>query len=122
MFKSVDVKRPILIFLDRKATVLTLASRSSAQQPDKSETLKKARRSYYSLKDEASPNFNAPWPPTRFFFSQSNAKPIPPASMPRSENSKPLHFGLSLSLDGNAKVQIASGLKQVYRGMEQMAF
>jgi hypothetical protein len=43
-----------------------------------------------------------------------------------------LHFGLSLSLDGNAKVirnelaaeneQIASGLKQVYRGMEQMAF
>ena len=42
--------------------------------------------------------------------------------MPPSKNSKPLHFGLSLSLDGNAKVQIASGLKQVYRGMEQMAF
>jgi hypothetical protein len=52
MFKSVDVKRLILIFLDRRATVLTLASRSFAQQPDKSETLKKARQSYYSLKDE----------------------------------------------------------------------
>jgi hypothetical protein len=48
----VVVKRLILIFLACSAIVFTLLSLSSAEQSDKSETLKKARQSYYSLKDE----------------------------------------------------------------------
>jgi X-X-X-Leu-X-X-Gly heptad repeat protein len=131
MFKSVVVKRLILIFLACSAIVLALPSLSSAQQPDKSETLKKARRSYYSLKDEGLTEFQCTMAPNWAFLLAEQRKADPTGMDPAIQKLHALHFGLSLGLDGNAKVthnelateneQVASGLKQVNSGMEQMA-
>jgi hypothetical protein len=92
MFKSVAVKRLILIFLACSAIVLTLTSLSSAQQPDKSETLKKARQSYYSLKDEGLTEFQCTMAPNWAFLLADQRKADPTAWMPPSKDSKPCIF------------------------------
>jgi hypothetical protein len=131
MFKSLAVKRLILIFPACGAIVLTLASLSSARQLDKSETLKKARQSYYSLKDEGLTEFQCTMAPNWAFLLEEQRKADPTGIDAAIQKLQALHFDLSLGLDGNAKVthnqvaaeneQVASGLKQVYSGMEQMA-
>jgi hypothetical protein len=131
MLKSVVVKGLILIFLARSATALALPSSWSAQQPDKTETLKKARQSYYSLKDEGLTEFRCTMAPNWAFLLADQRKADPTGIDAAIQKLQALHFGLSLGLDGNAKVthndlaaeneRVASGLKQVYTGMEQMA-
>jgi hypothetical protein len=131
MFKSAVVKRFILIFLACCAIMLTLPTLSSAQQSDKSETLKKARQSYYSLKDEGLTEFQCIMAPNWAFLLADQRKADPTGIDAAIQKLQALRFGLSLGLDGNAKVthnelpaeneQVASGLKQVYSGMEQMA-
>jgi hypothetical protein len=131
MFKSVVVKRLILIFLACCAIVLTLPSLSSAQQPDKTETLKKARQSYYSLKNEGLTEFQCTMAPNWAFLLAEQRKADPSGIDAAIQRLQALRFDLSLGLDGNVKVthnelaaeneQVASGLKQVYSGMEQMA-
>jgi len=131
MFQSVVVKRLILTFLVCSAIVLTLASLSSAQQPDKGETLKKARQSYYSLKDEGLTEFQCTMAPNWAVLLAEERKADPTGIDAAIQRLQALHFGFSLGLDGNAKVthnelaaeneQVASGLRRVYSGMEQMA-
>ena len=122
MFKSVVVKRLILIFLACCATVLTLPLLSSAQQPDKTETLKKARQSYYSLKDEGLTEFRCTMAPNWAFLLAEQRKADPTGIDAAIQKLQALYFGLSLGLDGNAKVthnelaaeneQIASSLSR----------
>jgi hypothetical protein len=131
MLKSVVAKRLILIFLACSATALALPSLRSAQQPDKTETLKRARQSYYSLKDEGLTEFRCTMSPNWPFLLADQRKADPTGIDAAIQKLQALHFGLSLGLDGNAKVthndlaaeneRVASGLKQVYTGMEQMA-
>jgi hypothetical protein len=131
MSKSVVVKRLILIFLASSAIVLTLPPRLSAQQPDKTETLKKARQSYYSLKDEGLTEFQCTMTPNWAFLLAEQRQANPTGIDAAIQKLQALHFGLSLGLDGTAKVthnelaaeneQVATGLKQVYSGVEQMA-
>jgi hypothetical protein len=111
--------------------VLTLTSLSSAQQPDKSETLKKARQSYYSLKDEGLTEFQCTMAPNWTFLLADQRKADPTGMDAAIQRLQALHVRLWLGLDGNFKVtqnelaaeneQVASGLKLVYSGIEQMA-
>lgn len=125
------VKRLIRVFPACSAIVLALASLAPSRQLDKSETLRKARQSYYSLKDEGLTEFQCTMAPNWALLLAEQRKADPTGTDAAIQRLQALHFGLSLGLDGNAKVthnqltaeneQVASGLKQVYSGMEQMA-
>ncbi len=132
MSKPIPAKRLTPIVLTACALALLLPTVSSAQKPaDKAETLKKARQSYYSLKDQGLSEFQCTMAPNWAFLLSEQRKSDPTGIDAAVEKLKALHFGLTLGLDGTAKVthneltaeneQVASGLRQVYSGMEQMA-
>jgi hypothetical protein len=131
MPKALLEKRFILGLLATSVLALVLPIVSSAQQADKTATLKKARQSYYSLRDEGLNEFQCTMSPNWAFLLSEQRKVDPAGIDSAVQKLQGLHFGLSLGLDGDAKVthneltaeneQVASGLKQVYSGMEQMA-
>lgn len=131
MSKPIFAKRLSPLLLTACALALLLPTVSSAQKPDKAETLKKARQSYYSLKDQGLAEFQCTMAPNWAFLLSDQRKNDPTGIDAAIEKLKALHFGLTVGLDGNAKVthneltaendQVANGLKQVYSGMEQMA-
>ena len=131
MSRPFPAKRLTPLFLTACALALLLPTVSSAQKPDKVETLKKARQSYYSLKDQGLAEFQCTMVPNWAFLLAEQRKNDPTGIDAAVEKLKALHFGLTLGLDGDAKVthneltaeneQVANGLKQVYSGMEQMA-
>jgi hypothetical protein len=91
---------------------------------------KKARQSYDSLKDEGLTEFQCAMAPNWAFLLADQRKADPTGTDAAIQKLQALRFGISLGLDGNAKVthnelaaendQVASGLKEVYTGMEQM--
>lgn len=131
MPRARPVKRSILTLLTLFVLALSLPAIAAAQQPDKSEFLKKARQSYYSLKLEGMAEFQCTMTPNWGFLLEEQRKTDPTAIDAAIKKLEGLHFGLVLGLDGTAKVthnvltaendQVASGLKQIYSGMEQMA-
>ena len=131
MSKALSAKRWIPLLLTVCAFALLLPTVSSAQKPDKVETLKKARQSYYSLKDQGLTEFQCTMAPNWAFLLSDQRKNDPAGIDAAVQKLQALHFGLTLGLDGSAKVthneltaendQVANGLKQVYSGMEQMA-
>jgi hypothetical protein len=131
MPKALLGKRFLLRFLTTSALALVLPMLSPAQQANKTELLKKARQSYYSLKDEGLTEFQCSMAPNWAFLLSEQRKADPAGIDAAVQKLQALHFDLALGLDGNAKVthneitaendQVASGLKQVYSGMEQMA-
>ena len=131
MYKPIHAKRLTPILFTACALALLLPTVSSAQKPDKAETLKNARQSYYSLKDQGLTEFQCTMAPDWAFLLAEQRKNDPTGIDAAIQKLQGLHFGLTLGLDGNAKVthneltaeneQVASGLKQVYSGMEQMA-
>ncbi len=131
MSKSILANRLTPILLAACTLALLLPTVSSAQKLDKSETLKKARESYYSLKDQGLTEFQCTMAPDWAFLLSEQRKNDPTGIDAAIQKLQALHFGLTLGLDGNAKVthneitaeneQVANGLKQVYSGMEQMA-
>jgi hypothetical protein len=124
-------KRCNLTFIGFCVLTLAIAFSSAAQQPDKTEFLKKARQTYYSLKGEGLAEFQCTMSPNWEFLLADQRKTDPTSIDAAIQKLQGLHFGLTLGLDGAAKVthnelpaeseQVASGLKQVYSGMEQMA-
>jgi hypothetical protein len=131
MPKPPSAKRCILLLLAASALALALPTVSQAQQADKTELLKKARQSYYSLKAEGLTEFQCTMTPNWAFLLEEQRKADPAAIDAVIQKLQAVHFGFSLGLDGIAKVthneiaaeneQVASGLKQIYSGMEQMA-
>jgi hypothetical protein len=131
MSKPIFANRLTPILLTACAFALLLPTVSLAQKPDKSETLKKARESYYSLKDQGLTEFQCTMAPDWAFLLADQRKNDPAGIDTAIQKLQALHFGLTLGLDGNAKVthneiaaeneQVANGLKQIYSGMEQMA-
>ncbi len=113
------------------ASTLVVPIVSPAQQPNKTDLLKKARQSYYSLKDEGLTEFQCSMAPNWAFLLAEQRKADPAGIDAAIQKLQGVHFDLALGLDGNVKVthneitaeneQVASGLKQVYSGMEQMA-
>ncbi|MGB9464679.1 MAG: hypothetical protein WBR10_06170 [Candidatus Acidiferrum sp.] len=131
MTRPLLAKRYILTLFGFCVLSFALASSSIAQEPNKTEFLKKARQTYYSLKSEGLAEFQCSMTPNWEFLLQDQRKADPTSIDAAIQKLQALHFGLTLGLDGNAKVthnelpaeneQVASGLKQVYSGMEQMA-
>jgi hypothetical protein len=131
MLRTIPAKRLTPLLLTACAVTLLLPSFTSAQKPDKTETLKKARQSYYSLKDQGLTEFQCTMAPNWAFLLAEQRKNDPAGIDAAIQKLQALHFGLTLGLDGVAKVthneltaeneQVANGLKQVYSGMEQMA-
>ena len=131
MPKTLLAKRFRLILLAASALAFAIPVVSPAQQANKSDTLKKARQAYYSLKDEGFSEFQCAMAPNWAFLLSEQHKSDPAGIDAAIQKLQAVHFGLTLGLDGNAKVthnelaaeneQVASGLKQVYSGMEQMA-
>lgn len=110
---------------------LALPHDSRAQQPVKNEILKKARQSYYNLKNEGLSEFRCSMAPDWSYLLQDQRKTDPAGIDAAVNKLQALHFSLTLGLDGNAQVlhndipadneQVANGLKQIYSGMTQMA-
>jgi hypothetical protein len=127
MTQSRIVKRILLVLL----ASCSLAFVSAAQQPDKNEIIKKARQSYYSLKNEGLNEFRCSMTPDWAYLLQEQRKADPAGIDAAVKKLQALHFSLTLGLDGEAQVlhndlaaeneQVAAGLKQVYTGMSQMA-
>jgi len=131
MSKPILAKRLTPLLLTACAFALLFPTVSSAQKPDKSETLKNARQSYYSLKDQGLTEFQCTMVPDWAFLLAEQRKSDPTGIDAAVQKLQAIHFGLTVGLDGNAKVthneiaaeneQVANGLKQVYSGMEQMS-
>ncbi len=131
MTKTLPAKRFPAVYFVAFALALLLPCISLAQQPDKTETLKKARQSYYSLKDQGLTGFQCTMDPNWAFLLEPQREANPTGIDAAIQKLQALHFALSVGADGNAKVthneltaenqQVADGLKQVYSGMEQMA-
>jgi hypothetical protein len=131
MSRALLPKRLILALCASSAFAFVLSAFAAAQQTDKTEILKKARQSYCSLKDQGLTEFRCTMLPNWEVLLADQLKSDPTSLNAAVQKLQALHFGLSLGLDGSAKVthneipaeneQIASGLKQIYSGMEQMA-
>src|ERR1700692_4135468 len=104
MSKPILAKRLTPLLLTACALALLLPTVSSAQKPDKTETLKKARQSYYSLRDEGLTEFQCTMAPNWAFLLAEQREADPTAIDTAIQKLQALHFGLSLGLDGNAKV------------------
>ncbi len=131
MPRSHPAKRFMPTLLALCAFTLALSPVSAAQEANKTEFLKKARQTYYSLKREGLTEFQCTMSPNWEFLLADQRKADPTTIDAAIQKLQALHFGLTLGLDGAAKVthnelpaeneKVASGLKQIYSGMEQMA-
>lgn len=131
MNKPYSVFRSNLSFLVAWLLAFALPLPSSAQKVDKSVVLKSARQSYYSLKAEGFSEFRCNMVPDWGYLLEDQLKADPNAKDAAVKKLQDLHFLVTLGLDGQAQVmhndvapendQVASGLKQIYNGMEQMA-
>jgi hypothetical protein len=100
------------------------------QQAEKQKLLKEARSAYYSLKDEGMQGFRCDMTPNWAALLEEQRKANPEGIDKAIERLKGIHFSVEVDSEGNAKVQhteaaadnpeMAQGLSQVYRGMEQM--
>jgi hypothetical protein len=101
-----------------------------AQTADQRAVIEKARNAYYSLKREGMPSFQCDMTPNWAALLQSQRAADPERIDAAVERLKGLHFSVTVAADGAAKVahneikadnpQMAEGLSQVYKGMEQM--
>ncbi len=131
MPRTLSAKRCTLALLTLCALAFANAPNSVAQKPDKAEFLKKARQSYYSLKQEGMAQIQCTMDPDWKFLLESQGATDPTKNDAAIKTLKTLHFGVVLGLDGMAKVthneltpenaQVAKGLKDIYSGTEQMA-
>ncbi len=100
-----------------------------AQTADKKEIVKRARQSYYSLKDQGLVEFQCIVAPN-WQKMLTEQKLAPDAVDQTVLLLNKIHFSVSLAAGGDAKLthndvsptneQVAKGLKQIYSGMEQM--
>lgn len=131
MNKPQSVLRSALSFLIAWLLAFGLPLPSSAQKVDKIVVLKSARETYYSLKAEGFSEFRCNMLPDWAYLLEDQLKSDPNAKDAAVKKLHDLHFLVTLGLDGQAQVMhnevaaenddVASGLKQIYNGMGQMA-
>ena len=110
-------------------SVFVFAATMPAQAADKAETLKQARQSYYSLKDQGLADFQCTIGPNwQLLLTEQKLDPETVNRAVLLLNK--IHFSVSLAAGADARVthnnvdaeneQVAKGLSQIYSGMEQM--
>jgi hypothetical protein len=124
------VKRGVLILVGVCALIQLVPSAYGVQPSGKLEVLKKARSSYYSLKNEGMAGFKCEMTPNWAALLEDQRKADPAKIDNAIARLKQLHFFVDVGANGAATVthteiaadnqKMSEGLKQVYSGMEQM--
>jgi hypothetical protein len=103
---------------------------SGAQNPEKKEILRQARRSYYQLRDEGLVEFQCSVTPNWDALLEDVRKSDPAGADRAVKTLSQLHFTVNLGKDGKVQIthndlpgeskEMMAALHQIYGGMEQM--